>query len=61
MRRRRRRRRKRTALGFDGCASEARDRGAELQLGAESSSPVGAGWGSGAAAFYRFGMKNVFN
>ena len=50
-----------TALGFAGCASEARDRGDELQVGAETPSPVGAGWGSGTAAFYRFGMKNVFN
>lgn len=34
-----------------------RKSGVELQLSAEPPSPVGAGVGSGTAAFYRFGMK----
>lgn len=49
-----------TALGFDGLVLSRPEKEVELQLMPNHHLRWGQG-GGGTAAFYRFGMKNVFN
>jgi hypothetical protein len=51
-----------TALGFDGLVlSRPEKEGLSCSSVQNHHLRWGRGWGSGTAAFYRFGMKNVFN